>query len=130
MNHSHTTTYPLLKWINVGLRGLMEATLVLGLGYLGYLLGNRTLWRILLTILLPLSVFGFWSIVDFHRLHRHAELFRLIEEIVITGMIAIALFFNGAHWVAWILAILSLLHHSLTYLLGERLLKHTRSSKN
>ncbi len=123
MNHSQPSEYPALSWLNVGLRGVMEAVLVLGLGYLGYLMGNQNFWKILLAILMPLVFFGIWGILDFRRLNRYAEPFRLIEELLITLLAAAALYVYGAHFIAWALAILSVVHHSLTYLIGERLLK-------
>lgn len=123
MNHSHTPEYPVLSGLNVALRGIMETALVIGLGYLGFLLGNQMFWKILMAIMFPLVIFGFWGIVDFHRLKRFGEHIRLIEELLITMLTAAGLYILNAHFVAWSLAILSLLHHSLTYLIGERLLK-------
>ena len=123
MNHSHTSEYPTLSWLNVGLRGVMETLLVLGLGYLGYLMGEGKFWKIFLAILMPVVFFGIWGIVDFRRLNKYAESFRLIEEMLITLLAAAALYVYGAHFIAWALAILSVVHHSLTYLIGDRLLK-------
>ena len=101
----------------------METLLVLGLGYLGYLMGEGKFWKIFLAILMPVVFFGIWGIVDFRRLNKYAESFRLIEEMLITLLAAAALYVYGAHFIAWALAILSVVHHSLTYLIGDRLLK-------
>lgn len=124
MNRKKTEINSTLKWTNVGLRGLMEAAIVIGMAYCGYVLGNRGVWKIILAILFPVAGFGFWGLVDFHRLHKHGETLRFIQEMLITGLLAAALYVLGAHGAGWVLAILSLLHHSLTYLLGERLLKN------
>jgi len=123
MKRLKTRTASVLKWSNVGLRGLMEAAIVIGLAYMGYQLGDQAFWKILLAILFPVVGFGFWGIVDFHRFKRHAETFRLVQELLITGLIAVGLFSLGAHMAGWALAILSILHHTLTYVMGKRLLK-------
>jgi len=123
MKRLKTRTASVLKWSNVGLRGLMEAAIVIGLAYCGYQLGDQAFWKILLAILFPVVGFGFWGIVDFHRIKRYAETLRLAQELLITGLIAVALYSLGAHTAGWTLAILSILHHSLNYLIGERLIK-------
>lgn len=112
-----------LRWSNVGLRGLMEIAIVIGMAFCGYKFGNQGIWKIIFAILFPLAGFGFWSIVDFHRLKKHGEMLRLIEELLITGLVAAILYGLGAHLAGWTLAILSVIHHSLTYILGERLHK-------
>lgn len=123
MKRLRTEISSILKWSNVGLRGLMETAVVLGLAYCGYKLGNQGFWKILFAILFPVVGFGFWGIVDFHRFKKHAETLRLGQELLITVLIAAALYRFGAHTAGWALAMLSIIHHSLTYLLGERLLK-------
>jgi hypothetical protein len=123
MNHAKTSDMSGLKWANVILRGLMETAVVAGLAYCGYKSGNQAFWKISLAVLFPVIGFGFWGIVDFHRLKKHAETLRLVQELLITGLIAAALIALGARTAGWILVALSVLHHSLNYLLGERLLK-------
>jgi multisubunit Na+/H+ antiporter MnhC subunit len=117
----------ILKWSNVGLRGLMETAIVIGMAYCGYHLGHQVAWKILLAVLFPLLGFGFWGLVDFHRFKKYGELLRLFQELLVTGLIAAALYILGAHNAGWVLAMLSIVHHGLTYLLGERLLKNRRS---
>ncbi len=112
-----------LKWLNVGLRGLMEAGIVLALGYWGYHISDNRIWKIILTIVVPLVGFGFWGMVDFHQFRNIGEILRLLQELVISGLAAIALYSAGAHIPGWGLGILSVVHHALTYLLGERLIK-------
>jgi hypothetical protein len=123
MNHLKISDMPVLKWSNVILRGLMETAVVAGLAYCGYKSGNQAFWKVILAVLFPVLGFGFWGIVDFHRLKKHAETLRLVQELLITGLIAAALIALGAHIAGWILVALSVLHHSLNYLLGEKLLK-------
>jgi len=61
-----------LKWFNIGLRGLMEAGIIIALGYWGYQTGQGKLMKILLAVGAPLLGFGFWGAVDFHRAGRMA----------------------------------------------------------
>jgi hypothetical protein len=123
VNHVKTSDTPVLKWVNVILRGLMETAVVAGLAYWGYKSGNPVFWKVIFAVLFPVIGFGFWGIVDFHRLKKHAETLRLVQELLITGLIAAALIALGAHIAGWILVALSVLHHSLNYFLGEKLLK-------
>ena len=112
-----------LQWVNIGLRGLMEALIVFGFGYWGYHTGGKTLWKILLAAGAPLAGFGFWGLVDFHQFGPKAEVLRLVQELAISGLAALALYSAGAHRWGWGLGILSAIQHALTYLLGDRLLK-------
>ena len=112
-----------VKWLNIGLRGLMETGIVLGLGYWGYQTGEGTIWKIILAVGAPLVGFGFWGLVDFHRLGKTAEPLRLIQELTISGLTAIALYSAGAHIAGWFMGILSVVQHAMTYMAGEKLLK-------
>ncbi|MGD8748553.1 MAG: YrdB family protein [Balneolaceae bacterium] len=112
-----------LQWINLGLRGLMEAGIVLALGYWGYLTGDTKATKILLCIAVPLVGFGFWGAVDFSRMGKFSESLRLIQELLISGLAALALYSTGAHLLGILLALLSMIHHALVYLLGGTLLK-------
>ena len=112
-----------MKWVNLALRSIMELGIVIGLGYWGYQTGESDISRILLCTGAPLIGFGFWGAVDFHQLGRVAEPLRLIQELVISGLAALALYTAGAHVPGWMLALISVIHHLLVYLLGDRLLK-------
>ncbi|HMQ89953.1 MAG TPA: DUF2568 domain-containing protein [Flavilitoribacter sp.] len=48
-----------LQWINIGLRGLMEALIVFGFGYWGYHAAGKTICKTLLAVGAPLAGFGF-----------------------------------------------------------------------
>jgi len=111
-----------LRWINVALRGIMEAGIVLAFAYWGYHIGTSTSTKIILTISLPLMGFGFWGAVDFHQAGKMAEPLRLTQELVISGLAAIAFYVSGHHTLCWILAALSIVHHLLVYSLGDTLL--------
>lgn len=112
-----------LTWFNVALRALMEFGIVVALGYWGYMTGDTTAMKILLAIGAPLLGFGIWSLVDFRWAGALAEPLRLIEELVISAIAVLALYVVGAHTWAWALALLSIAHHALVYISGERLLK-------
>ena len=55
-----------LKWLNVGLRAVMELGIVIALGYWGYKSGEGGMIKILLSVSVPLIGFGIWGLVDFH----------------------------------------------------------------
>lgn len=113
-----------LKWFNVGLRGLMELGIVVALGYWGYKTGESTSAKILLAIGAPLLGFGFWGLVDFRKAGSLAEPLRLIQELVISGLAALAWYAAGAQVWGWALGWISIVHHVLVYVSGEKLLKH------
>lgn len=112
-----------LQRINLGLRALMETGIVCGLGYWGYHTGGEPWRRVLLAVAAPLVGFGFWGAVDFRQAGRWAEPLRLIQELVISGLAAGALYASGQHLVAWVLAAVSVVHHVLIYVSGDRLLE-------
>lgn len=113
-----------LKWFNTAIRALMELGVVVGFGFWGFKTGNSTFSKILLGIGTPMLGFGFWGLVDFRRAGSLSEPLRLIQELTITGLAALALYVAGAR--AWGLALvtISIVHHALVYLLGGTLLKH------
>lgn len=113
-----------LKWLNVGLRAVMELGIVVALGYWGYETGEGTTMKILLSVGMPLIGFGIWGLVDFRTAGPLAELLRLTEELVISGLAALAWHAAGAQTLGWALGILSVIHHVLVYALGGTLLKH------
>ena len=82
--------------------------------------------KILLAVIAPAVVFGFWGLVDFRWIGRPAEFLRLVQELAITGVVAVALFLVGSPVLGLVLAGLSILQHSFVYIAGDRLLKERR----
>ncbi len=111
------------RTINLALRGIMETGIVAGLAYWGFQAGTNTGMKILLCIGAPLLIFGFWGSYDFHNFGRWSELLRLFQELVLSGLAVIAIYASGLHFWGWTLGIISIIHHTLVYLLGETLLK-------
>ena len=112
-----------LEWINVALRGLMETGLVVALGYWGFKTGQNIGFKILLGIGVPILVFGFWGTVDFHQAGSFSESLRLAQELILTGLAALALYLAGQPVFGVVFALISITHHTLVYLQGGRLLK-------
>ena len=112
-----------LGMLNLALRAVMELGIIAALAYWGYHAGNSRLTAIGLAILLPLIGFGFWGSVDFRRAGSPAEVLRLIQELAISGIAALALFNAGAPIAESILGLISIAHHILVYILGGTLLK-------
>jgi Protein of unknown function (DUF2568) len=110
------------RWAALALRGIMEAGVVAGMAQWGYHTGRPHGMSILLAIVSPVVVFGFWGLVDFHWLGRPAEAVRLVQELAITGLVAAALIVSGQPMFGWALAIVSVVHHALLYANGDRLL--------
>jgi hypothetical protein len=108
--------------INLGLRALMEFGVVAGLAYWGIETGDSTAAKVLLGVGAPAVGFGIWGAVDFRSAGRHAELLRLLEELAISGLAALALFTAGRQALGVALAAVSIVHHALVYATGERLL--------
>jgi len=113
-----------MRSFNLALRLLMELGVVLALGYWGYQTGESTGAKILLAIGAPALGFGFWGLVDFRQAGRLAEPLRLTQELLISGLAALGLYVAGQPALAWALALVSIVHHALVYLLGGKLLKH------
>lgn len=116
-------TTRVLRWSNVALRGLMEAGIVVALAWWGVHAGTGAAGKAALGVGAPAVLFGFWGLVDFRQAGRAAEPLRLLEELLITGLAALAWFTAGEHLLAWGLLLLSVVHHALVYPLGGRLLK-------
>ncbi len=115
-----------LSTLNLILRAVMEAGIVAAFAYWGYRTGSTSLGKLALAIGAPLLGFGFWGLVDFHQTGRWAEPLRLMQELLISALAALALFSAGQPALGWAMALLSILHHALVYLIGERLIKtHT-----
>ena len=112
-----------LKLFNLVLRAVMETGIVLALGYWGYKAGGTAGIKVLFAIIVPVIGFGFWGLVDFRKAGSFAEPLRLIQELVVSGGAAFALYVMEVQGFALILALVSLLHHTLVYISGETLLK-------
>jgi hypothetical protein len=108
---------------NLALRALMELGVVSGLAYWGYHAGNTGLSRILLGVAAPLLGFGFWGLVDFRGAGAKAEFLRLFQELALSGLAAAAWFVAGQRVVGGGLAIVSIVHHALVYILKGSLLE-------
>ncbi len=116
-------TARLLRRSNVALRGLMEAGIVLALAWWGVHAGGDAAGKAALGVGVPLVGFGVWGLVDFRHVGRAAEPLRLLEELLITGLAAVAWYAAGEHALGLLLAAASVVHHVLVYPLGGRLLK-------
>ena len=112
-----------LRTINLGLRGTMEAGIVLAFGAWGYHLGGTSGMTVLLCIVAPLLGFGFWGLVDFRGARRFSEPLSLVPELFISGLAVWAFVAIGWRIPGCILGSMSVVHHVLVYLLGDRLLK-------
>ena len=113
----------LLRRVNLVLRSVMEAGIVAGLGYWGFQIGKGSFMKIILAICVPVIIFGFWGLVDFRKAGKFSEPLRLVQELVISGAAAAALYYAGQHLLGWILALLSIVYHIIVYLVGDTLLK-------
>jgi hypothetical protein len=113
---------PLIR-ANLTLRALMEAGIIVALGWWGYHTGGSTETRVLRAFVVPILGFGFWGLVDFRWAGRFAEGLRLTQELAVSGVAAVAWYAAGQHVLGWALAVVSVVHHVLVYVSGERLLK-------
>ena len=89
------------------LRVLMEAGIVAAFAYWGYRAGAGTGMKILLAAGAPALGFGFWGAVDFRQAGRLAEPLRLLQELAISGLAAVAVYAAGQHVLGWALGLLS-----------------------
>lgn len=109
--------------LNLTLRAVMELGIVLGLGFWGFQFATTVLGKALLGIGLPICVFAFWGLVDFRHFGSIGETLRLLQELLISGIAATAVYIAGQPILGWTLALLSIIHHLMVYTLGDRLLK-------
>ena len=113
-----------LEWINLALRALMELGIVIALGYWGVHTGSSMSTKILLGIGAPVLGFGFWGAIDFHQAGRLSEPLRLVQELAISGLAAIAWYAAGQQVLGLALGMISIVYHILVYSVGGTLLKH------
>jgi hypothetical protein len=111
--------------VNLLLRVSVEVGVVVALADWGVHTGEGTAAKIVLGVAAPLVGFGFWGAVDFHRF-RLAEPLRLIQELAISGLAAVAWYAAGRHILGILLGALSIAYHALVYASGQRLLKASR----
>ncbi len=112
----------------LALRVLMEAGIVVALGWWGFHTGGSTASRIVLALGVPAVGFGFWGLVDFRRAGRAAEPMRLVQELAVSGLAAVAWYASGRHVLGWALGGVSIVYHALVYATGARLLEHRPGS--
>ena len=116
-----------LQQLNLTLRALLEAGVVVGLAYWGIHLGDDVGERVLLGFGAPILGFGFWGAVDFRQAGRLAEPLRLAQELLVSGLAALALYAAGQVALGIALAALSIVYHGLVYASGARLLAPERA---
>jgi hypothetical protein len=85
--------------------------------------GSSTIEKVALAIGAPALLFGFWGLVDFRQAGRAAEPLRLVQELVISGPAALAVWGAGQPLLGALLALVSIVYHGLVYASGGRLLK-------
>ncbi len=112
-----------VRRISLVLRWIMEMGIVLGLAYWGFQTGGSPAVKILLLIAAPVVLFSFWGFVDFRWMGKAAEVVRLVQELAITGLVAAALIAAARPVFGWLLAAVSIVHHILVYLTGDRLIR-------
>jgi len=110
-------------WINLTMRWILEAGIVLAFGFWGYHIGESKSTKVLLSVIAPLVGFGFWGLIDFHQFGRYSEWLRLIQELLISALASAALYVIGAPMLGYALMLFSIIYHITVYLLGQRLLK-------
>jgi len=108
---------------NLVLRVTMETAIVVAFGFWGYHTGGSTAARIGLMLAVPVAGFGLWGALDFHQAGRWSEPLRLVQELVISGLAALAWYAAGRHVLGLALGALSLVYHALVYATGAKLLK-------
>lgn len=113
----------MMSRLDLFLRGTLEAGIIAALGCWGITQGAGTAMRVVLGLAAPLVVFGIWGAIDFRGAGRAAEGLRLAEELLLSGVAAVALYAAGCRALARSLLALSVVHHALVYARGGRLLK-------
>ena len=68
----------------------MELGIIVGLATWGYHAGQTLALKLLLAIGAPLVIFSFWSLFDFRGVVPNPEPYRLLQELALSGLAAIA----------------------------------------
>ena len=116
-----------IERLSLTLRVILEVGVVAALAGWGIHTGHRTAAKVARGVGAPLVGDGFWGAVDFHRV-RDAEGLRLLQELVVSGLAAVAWYASGAHLLGVALAAWSILYHVFVYASGARLLKSVTPS--
>lgn len=111
------------KLFTLTLRALMELGVVVALFFGGYHIGGTTSMKIVFALAAPIIGFGFWGVVDFHQAGKLGEPLRMIQELTISLLAALAWYVAGYHSFGWGLAALTIVYHILMPLSGQKLLK-------
>ena len=109
--------------INLVLRVLMEAGVVVAFAYWGVATGDSTAGKIALGIGAPVVVFGLWGAIDFHQAGRLGEPLRLAQELAISFLAAVAWYAAGRQIAGIALGAVSFVYHASVYASGHRLLR-------
>ena len=112
-----------IKQFNLYLRVLMELGIIIALGYWGFTANGDLGIKMIFGLGAPLIGFGFWGLIDFRYFGSALEFLRLLQELLVSGLAAWAWYMAGQHIAGGLLAGVSVVHHSLVYLSGERLLR-------
>ena len=103
-------------------RAILELSIVIAFGYWGFHFSNRDWVKIVFLFFFPIVGFGIWGAIDFHQFE-NAELFRLVEELIISLIASYGLYLSNQTLFSLFLASLTIIYHILVYSFGERLLK-------
>ena len=77
------------------LRVLMEVSVVVALAFWGVHVGDSIAAKVALGIAAPVLGFGVWGAVDFHQAGRLGEPLRLVQELIISLLAALAWYTAG-----------------------------------
>jgi hypothetical protein len=111
----------------LGLRVATEVGIVAAFAAWGVHVGGGAVSKVLLGIGVPVVGFGFWGAVDFRQARRLAEPLRLLQELAVSLLAAVALYAVGEHVLCFALAAVTLVYYALVYATGRRLLRPATS---
>ncbi len=117
------------KLVTLVLRVTMETAIVAAFCAWGWHAGGTAVRRTALAIAAPVVGFGLWGLIDFRQAGTLAEPLRLVQEMVLSLLAALALYSAGLHALAWGLALLTVAYHALVYVTGQRLLKQEAAAR-
>ena len=117
------------KLVTLVLRVTMEMAIVAAFCAWGWHAGGTAVRRTALAIAAPVVGFGLWGLVDFRQAGTLAEPLRLVQEMALSLLAALALYSAGLHALAWGLALLTVAYHALVYVTGQRLLKQEAAAR-
>ncbi|WP_312857282.1 YrdB family protein [Neobacillus endophyticus] len=101
----------LIKWINIGLRFLIEIAALICLGYWGFHAANRTIIKIVLGIGAPLITAIIWGTFGSPKAAYPLQGFSmLVLEVAVFGSAAVALYASGKQRLAILYAIVTFIN--------------------